>query len=259
MTNDIDLIRMNNTVIEILRKFPSIQNKKNFYYSGIGKSFFYGLKSSNFNKFSEFKNGDRIFNHWRDKLVQIGFLFKIYPKKQRSSPYAITPLGIAYLVKNSHLDKYEIHNCINVVIHFFKEDKKGLKFDKMTPALHVTFENACKLMEFHQDKVIFQTSFLNNITLIIHIELNKSTKDSAYYLIGNMCWLCNFMYIYNMIEMLRVNNNTEYSNLKKSYAVLPNEVKVFGQLFGDKIVLPILEYHTNYTKEVLKFPIKKIK
>lgn len=260
MTNEIDLTHTNKTIIQILSKFPPIQNNVDFKYYRTGKSFFYGLKSSDFNKFSEFENGDRIFNHWRDKLVQMRLLFKIYPKKERGSPYAITPLGIAYLVQNLEQGEIEMLNCYNVILHFFKGDKTGLKFDKLHTILYYGFVNACQMIKFKQNEVIFETSIIGGINFeIIHKKINSIEDNSAYYLIGNMCWIAKSWHVYSMSQEMISKNNTKYDTLEQSYDLLTKEVKVFGQLFGEKVVMPLFEAHYGLAKAILNFPNTKNK
>lgn len=259
MTNEIDLTRINKTIFEILNKFPPIQNRKKFEYHRQGKSFFYGLKSSDFNKF-EFKNGDRIFNHWKDKLVEMGFLFKIYPKKERGSPYAITPLGIVYLVQNLQQDETQRLNCYNVILHYFKGDKTGLEFDKLSPVLHIAFESACQLVKFKKDRVIFETAITGDMNLTIKYQaINSSNDDSAYYLIGNICWLAKASHVWSMGGQMLQKNYSKYNRYAKNYELLPKEVKVFGQIFGEKIIMPLFEANHMIVKAILNFPNTKNK
>ena len=257
MTNNIDLTRTNKTIISILSKFPPIQNNSVHEYFGVGSSVFYGLKSSDFNEYTDFENGDRIFNHWRDKLVGAGLLIKVRQQKKRGSPYAITPLGVAYLVQNSKMDKTDILNCINVAVHYFKDkkfDKTTFEFNKIIDLFPI-FVDSFNLIKFEKDVTVIQTRLYFNIHLDLY-QIAEEVKNInfakiAYYLIGNLCWLILSTIRYGESQTLK-NDKEEYKRLKKtSVNVMPKGIMMFGKVFSQEIS-DLLDIQSKLVNQIIK-------
>ena len=269
-------LRTINTIISILRKFPPIQNKAKYEYHRRGKSFFYGLKSSDFNKFTDLENGERLFNYWRDKLVESRLLLKIFPNKQKGSPYAITPFGIAFLIQNldslntlllsfeeddyplkkAEWDK-EVSNCINVVKHF----ARGIP-DIQTHAIATTFLKACKLISFTNYAYVLQTVVGEDIEADLALDISRpyndektpekikqDFEDTANHLLGNSCWIS--LHHHNTHKRF-----TEYREKTGNFpyfqpTYMPENVIQCGKMFGDKVVLKFLSEESQRVVEQL--------
>lgn len=257
MTFNIDYLRTNKTILDILSKFPPIQNKGKYEFHRRGKSFFYGLKSSDFNKF-DFDNGDRIFNYWRDKLVEMRLLLKIFPDKEKGSPYAITPFGIAYLIQNTELDETQINNCINVIKHFYKGDTTGIDLkDKQ-----LSFIKSCNMISFETHAIVFQTVLGDDMEVDLNIDITQKDKtqpskpekdkedfdDTAYHILGNACWLLLHL------RSLELKASEYFESVENTgFMVHPytKEVVKLGKAFGDKVVLESLSEESRRVVEIL--------
>lgn len=267
MTLTIDHLRMNRTIMEILRKFPAIQNKPQYEYHTRGKGFYYGLKSSDFNKF-DFNNGDRIFNYWRDKLVEVRFLIKIQPFKKKGSPYAVTPLGIAYILQNLEVSKPfvldtdffdEVSNCLDVMLHFYKGDSFGLNYENNL--FH--FWKACKMIEFGNFSNNLRTLVGDDLEFDMSLDLSVQDRvktnnpdkekqvfqDVANHIIGSMCWL----QLHN--RKMQISGKKWAESVGNNYfemQYVSDETIKLGKTFGDNVVLKTLAEESQRVVEVLE-------
>lgn len=255
-------LRTIKTIVSILRKFPPIQNKRLYEYHRRGKSFFYGLKSSDFNKFTDLENGERLFNYWRDKLVESRFLLKIFPDKQKGSPYAITPFGIAFLLQNLHPDEInwdtEISNCQKVIFHFHKGDSSKLNGEYT----YNTFVKSCRMINFEGYGIVLQTVLGDDIEVDLNLDIAVKNKikpkdplqdkqdfeDVAYHILGNMCWL----QLHNRLFQIKAHSYfSKFDDSHFKFVDIDKEIANFGKTFGDKVVLKFLSEESQRVVEIL--------
>ena len=278
MTLTIDHLRINKTVEDILRKFPAIQNNPKYEYhrrGGRGKNILYGLKASDFNKF-DFDNGDRIFNYWRDVLVEHRLLLKIFPNKDKGSPYAITPLGIAFILpgldlarnllisiggddnewKRTEWDK-EVSNCLEVVLHFYKGDTKGLNrksnysyFVKSCNMINFEYGIMCRALVGNDEDLdrALDIKWISSTPPKNPIEDKEDLESVANHIVGNMAWA----QLHNQKFQIQVKDwATSIGNDKFITESTSKETLTLGKSFGDKVILKTLAEESRRVVEIL--------